>query len=303
MTWLVERERSQAELATAFRAEFASQTIVKIPGVHEALAALVAKRIGFRCLYLSGAAYTASRGLPDLGLLHSTEVAHHARDLVRASNLPLLVDIDTGYGGILQLARAGREMVEARVAAVQMEDQQLPKKCGHLNGKTLVSREEMVEKITALKETSPELVIVARTDANAVEGIDAAIQRAQAYQDAGADVIFPEALTTKEEFRQFAQAIRVPLLANLTEFGKTPLWTAEELQALGYRFVLFPVTSLRVAAKAYELVLSEIYATGTQRESLARMQTRSELYDLIDYAAFEALDAKIARTVLPEDDS
>ncbi|MFD1426335.1 methylisocitrate lyase [Kroppenstedtia sanguinis] len=303
MSWLIEEERNQSELAADFRRRIQSPPILKIPGAHDGMAALIAKRMGFEALYLSGAAYTASRGLPDLGVIHSEEIATRARDLVRATSLPLLVDIDTGFGGVLNVARTAREMVEAKVAAVQMEDQQLPKKCGHLNGKQLVSTEEMVQKIQAIKETAPSLVVVARTDAKGVEGIDAAIYRAKQYVAAGADAVFPEALQDEEEFRRLGAEVDVPLLANMTEFGRTPYYTADQFQAWGFRMVIYPVTSLRVAAKAYERVFSEIMNTGTQKGSLEDMQTRQELYDTIRYYDYEELDGKIAKTILPEIDS
>lgn len=299
MAWLMEREKDQRDLAAAFKKRMEAGPILKIPGAHDGMAARIAGQFGFEALYLSGAAYTASRGLPDLGLIYSNEVADRARDLVRASMLPLLVDIDTGYGGILNAARTAKEMVEAKVAAVQIEDQEMPKKCGHLNGKKLVSTEEMMQKIKTIKEISPTLVVIARTDAKSVEGFEAAIDRAKHYLTAGADGIFPEALESEEEFKRFRSAIDAPLLANMTEFGKTPYYTAEQFEAWGFNMVIYPVTSLRVAAKACERVFSEISRTGTQAGSLQDMQTRKELYDTIRYYDYEALDGKIAKTVLP----
>ncbi|RDW20018.1 methylisocitrate lyase [Oceanobacillus arenosus] len=298
MAWIVDKPLTQVELAAQFTALIQDTKILQIPGAHDAMAALIAKESGFSVLYLSGAAYTASRGLPDLGIVTSTEVAERARDLIRATNLPLLVDIDTGFGGVLNAARTAREMVEANVAAVQIEDQQLPKKCGHLNGKNLVTTEEMVQKIKAIKEVAPTLVVVARTDARAVEGIEAAVARAEAYILAGADAIFPEALQTEEEFRLFAEKIDVPLLANMTEFGKTPFITAEAFEEMGFRMVIYPVTSLRVAAKAYERVFQRIKERGSQEEAVPDMQTRKELYKTISYDDFEELDSSIAKTVL-----
>lgn len=274
--------------------------ILKIPGAHDGMAARIAAKSGFKALYLSGAAYTASRGLPDLGMIHSEEMAQKARELIRASNLPVLVDIDTGYGGILNVARAAKEMEEAGVAAVQIEDQELPKKCGHLNGKRLVSPEEMMQKIETIKEIAPSLVVIARTDAKAVEGTDRAIERANAYLGAGADAIFPEALTNDREFKEMGEAIKAPLLANMTEFGKTPYFKASEFQSFGFNMVIYPVTSLRVAAKAYERVFQEILEKGTQKEVLNDMQTREELYETIGYYEYENLDQKIAKTILPE---
>ncbi|WP_087972376.1 methylisocitrate lyase [Oceanobacillus rekensis] len=300
MAWIVEQQSTQKELADQFKELIQLETILQIPGAHDAMSALVAKEAGFSALYLSGAAYTASRGLPDLGIITSTEVAERARDLVRATNLPVLVDIDTGFGGVLNAARTAREMVEANVAAVQIEDQQLPKKCGHLNGKQLVTTEEMSQKIKAIKEVAPSLIVVARTDARAVEGIEAAHVRVQAYIDAGADAIFPEALQNEEEFRWFADKVKVPLLANMTEFGKTPFISADAFQDMGFSMVIYPVTSLRVAAKAYERIFSLIKEQGSQEAGVSDMQTRKELYETISYDAFEELDESIAKTVLVE---
>lgn len=300
MAWIVEQPKTQQQLADQFRKLMEEETILQIPGAHDAMAALVAKNTGFPALYLSGGAYTASKGLPDLGIVTSTEVAERARDLVRATNLPVLVDIDTGFGGVLNVARTAQEMLEASVAAVQIEDQQLPKKCGHLNGKQLVTTEEMKQKIQAIKKVAPSLVIVARTDARANEGLDAAIERANAYVDAGADAIFPEALQSDEEFRLVAEKVTVPLLANMTEFGKTPYITAEEFQSMGFKMVIYPVTSLRVAAKAYERIFKLIKEEGTQKAGVKDMQTRKELYKTISYDEFEALDKNIAKTVLGE---
>lgn len=302
MAWIVDQPVTQEELAKQFKQLMEAKEILQIPGSHDAMAALVAKKAGFHALYLSGAAYTASRGLPDLGIVTSTEMANRAKDLIRATNLPLLVDIDTGFGGVLNVARTAREMVEANVAAVQIEDQQLPKKCGHLNGKQLVSPEEMAQKIKTIKEVAPTLLVVARTDARAVEGIDGALERVKIYMHAGADAIFPEALQSDEEFRLFSEKIPIPLLANMTEFGKTPYISAEKFQDMGFRMVIYPVTSLRVAAKAYERIFQLIKEEGSQRSGLSDMQTRKELYDTISYYDFEELDSHIARTVLESDE-
>nr|WP_255639772.1 methylisocitrate lyase [Aquibacillus saliphilus] len=299
---MVEDEKTQKELAEQFLKRIQTNTIVKIPGTHDGMAALVAKQTGFEALYLSGAAYTASRGLPDLGIITSEEIAQRARDLIRATQLPLLADIDTGFGGILNVARTAREMVEAKVAAVQIEDQELPKKCGHLNGKKLISTEEMMQKIQTIKQVAPTIVVIARTDAKGVEGIEAAIDRAQKYMEAGADGIFPEALQTEEEFQYFSRKVKAPLLANMTEFGKTPYYTAEQFENWGYSMVIYPVSSMRIAAKAYEKVFQEIFEKGTQKDVLDEMQTRNELYEQISYYDYEDLDEKIARTVLPDDE-
>lgn len=301
MVWIIDQPSSQEELAKQFKDLIKKDEILQIPGAHDAMAALVAKKTGFSALYLSGGAYTASLGIPDLGITTSTEMADRAKELIRASNLPVLVDIDTGFGGILNVARTATEMVEAKVAAVQIEDQKLPKKCGHLNGKQLVSKEELAQKIKAIKKVAPSLVIVARTDARAVEGMDEAIERAKFYVDAGADAIFPEALHTEEEFHLFADSLDVPLLGNMTEFGKTPYIKAEKFEEMGFSMVIYPVTSLRVAAKAYERIFKLILEEGTQESGLSDMQTRQELYEINSLAEFEGLDGDIAKTVLGEE--
>jgi methylisocitrate lyase len=299
MSWIVDRTPAQNVLAENFRRLMNDRKLLQIPGVHDGMTALIAKRTGFKALYLSGAAYTASRGLPDLGMIYSSEVADKAKELIRASGLPLLVDIDTGYGGVLNVARAAKEMEEAGVAAVQIEDQQMPKKCGHLNGKRLVTSEEMQQKIRMLKHIAPGLIVVARTDARAVEGMDGALRRAGEYVAAGADAIFPEAFITGEDFRRMHSAVDRPLLANMTEFGKTPYYTADEFASFGCSMVIYPVTSMRAAAGACTRVFQEIHDRGTQKEVLDAMQTRAELYDTIGLAQYEALDQNIAKTVLP----
>ncbi|RAP77906.1 methylisocitrate lyase [Paenibacillus montanisoli] len=300
MVWIVEEESTQQQLSDRFKALIQSDSILKIPGAYDGLTSLIAKKTGFQALYLSGAAYSASRGLPDLGIVGSEEVARRARDLVRASNLPLLVDIDTGFGGVLNVARTAREMVEAKVAAVQIEDQELPKKCGHLNGKKVIDPAEMAQKIAMIKKAAPSLLVIARTDARSVLGLEETIARAKLYVEAGADGIFPEALADEKEFRACSREIKAPLLANMTEFGKTPYYSAEQFQQMGYSMVIYPVSALRVAAKACELLFAEIMKTGSQKEMVDRMQTRQELYELIQYFQYEGLDQSIAKTILPE---
>ncbi|AXF57573.1 methylisocitrate lyase [Salicibibacter kimchii] len=302
MSWIVTEKSSQQERYQAFLDLISDKNqILQMPGAHDGMSALVAKETGFQALYLSGGAYTASRGLPDVGLIYSNEIAERAQDIIRASDLPLLVDIDTGFGGVLNVARTAKEMVEAGVAAVQIEDQSLPKKCGHLNGKQLVSTEEMAAKVQTIKKVAPTLAVVARTDAKAVEGADAAVDRARAYVEAGADAIFPEALTSEEDFRFFANRIDAPLLANMTEFGKTPYFTADAFASFGFQMVIYPVTSMRVAAKAYAEVFQEILEKGTQKDHLDHMQSRAELYETIRYYDHEALDEQVAKTILPEE--
>jgi len=256
-----------------------------MPGVFNALAAKMAERARFEGIYLSGAALSAGSGLPDVGLLSMSELIDQARLITAASDLPLLVDADTGFGGPLNVERTVRELERAEVAAVQLEDQQLPKRCGHLSGKTLVSAEEMEQKIRAAVSArlDPDFVIVARTDARGVEGFEAAVGRARRYLAAGADVLFPEALESRDEFADFRRAVEAPLLANLTEFGRSPALSVAQLDELGYGIALFPVTAFRVAMKAAERALGEMRRSGSQQALLDSMQTRAELYDLLDY--------------------
>jgi methylisocitrate lyase len=285
------------------RAAYADRCIA-IPGVFDALVAKIAERAGFRGLYLSGAALSAATGLPDIGLLSLGELALHARVIAAASSLPLLVDADTGFGGPLHVERAVRELARAGAAAVQIEDQQLPKRCGHLSGKSLIRTEEMEQKIRAAAGARPDpaLVIVARTDARGVEGFEAAVERANRYLEAGADVIFPEALQSRDEFVDFRRAVEAPLLANMTEFGRSPLLSVSELDELGYRIALFPVTAFRAAMKAAENALRELVRSGSQRAVLASMQTRAELYDLLGYQGYEERDRAYFGESPTEDD-
>ncbi len=300
MSWIRERPRPQQELAQAFRSAVGAGLVV-LPGVYDGLSALLARAAGFRALYLSGAAFTASRGLPDLGMVGLEEVVERAREIVRATELPLIVDIDTGYGGVLNAARAAREFAEARVAGVQIEDQQQPKKCGHLSAKLLAPPEELEHKVRAIKEVAPELYVIARTDAYEQEGVEGVVARARRYLAAGADAIFPEALPDEKAFRAVAAALPgVTLLANLTEFGRTPAFTAAQVAEWGYRIALFPVSALRVAAKAMERLYRTLVTEETTRGLIGEMQTRAELYELLGYFAYEEFDATLARSTLPE---
>ena len=275
--------------------------ILKIPGAHNALAGLLAKRAGFKALYLSGAALSASLGLADLGIIGLDELCLFARAIARATALPLIVDGDTGYGGILNVMRLVRELEDAGAAAVQIEDQSLPKKCGHLNDKRLVGADEMAAKVAAAVRARRHLRIIARTDAAASEGIDGAISRARIYRAAGADVIFPEALTSAQMFRDFARAVDAPLLANMTEFGRTPYFTAAEFENFGFKMVIWPVSSLRVEGAAVRDLYSTLMRDGSAAAMLERMQTRTELYDTIGYSEYESLDASLAKSVTPPD--
>jgi methylisocitrate lyase len=300
MTWLTETNRDPGPAGDRLAALWAEPGILGLPGAHDPLAALLARRVGFRALYVSGAGLAASLALPDLGLLTLGELTYFTRAIVRASGLPVLVDGDTGYGEVLNVVRLVRELEDAGAAAVQLEDQVLPKKCGHLSGKRLVPPEEMARKIAAAGRAARRLRIVARTDAVELEGLDQAIARARLYREAGAHAIFPEALRTGEELRTFSGAVPGPLLVNMTEFGRTPLLPAAELARLGYKMVIWPVSALRVAARAMEAFYADLARTGTQAPWLDRMQTRRELYELIGYHDYEALDDAIARSVLPD---
>jgi methylisocitrate lyase len=239
-------------------------------------------------------------GLPDLGIITVDEVAFFIRQLVRSADLPVLVDGDTGYGEALNVMHMVRTFEEAGAGAVHIEDQLLPKKCGHLNDKKLADARDMAAKVAAAAKARRHLYLIARTDAAASEGLDGAVARAKLYVEAGADAIFPEALTTAEMFRAFAERMPgVPLLANMTEFGRTPFFTAAEFEAMGYRLVIWPVSSLRVANKAQEKLYATLARDGSTEAMVGEMQTRAELYDMIGLKAFEALDASIVATVVP----
>jgi len=261
--------------------------------------ALLAEEAGFECLYFSGAAFANSMGLPDLGVTTLTEVAEASGRIAAAvPSLPLIVDVDTGFGEAVNVARTVREMEKAGAAGSQIEDQVMPKRCGHLDGKEVVEPAEMAKKIIAAKAAAKTgLVIIARTDAAETEGIDGAIERARFYQRAGADVIFPEALKSGEEFAEFAKKVKGPLLANMTEFGKTPYLSLSEFSRLGegYKLVIFPVTAFRVAMRAMRDALKELSKFGTQRGLLDRMMTRDEFYELTDYRSVESEDRTIDR--------
>ena len=275
--------------------------ILQIPGTHNGQASLQAKAAGFEACYLSGAAMTASMGLPDVGIITVDEVAFFVRQVARSSMLPVLVDGDTGYGEALNVMHMVRTFEDAGAAAVHLEDQLLPKKCGHLNDKRLATPADMAAKVAAAARARRSLFVIARTDAAASEGMEGAVARAKLYMEAGADAIFPEALNTPEMFREFASRMPgVRLLANMTEFGRTPFFTAAEFEQFGYHMVIWPVSSLRVANKAQAELFEAIRRDGGTHGMVERMQTRQELYDTIGLHDYEALDASIVRTVIPE---
>ncbi|MCR6735059.1 MAG: methylisocitrate lyase [Afipia sp.] len=302
MPYLVASDLPAESAGRRFRDLLQRPGILRLPGAHNGMAALQARAAGFDALYLSGAAMTASMGLPDLGVITVDEVAFFVRQIVRSSGLPLLVDGDTGYGEALNVMHMVRTFEDAGAGAVHLEDQLLPKKCGHLNDKKLADAHDMAAKFAAAAKARRDLVIIARTDAAASEGLDGAVARAKLYMEAGADAIFPEALNTEEMFRAFAKRMPgVPLLANMTEFGRTPFFTASEFQDMGYRMVIWPVSSLRVANKAQQDLYVAIARDGGTHNCVDRMQTRAELYDMIGLHDYEALDASIVRTIVPED--
>lgn len=268
---------------------------IQVPGAPNALMARMIEAQGFAATYLSGAVLSAGTlALPDVGMFTLTELAQQTAYLTRRVRIPVIVDADTGFGAAINVERTVIELEAAGAAAIQLEDQELPKRCGHLSGKRLASCEEMEAKIRAAvaARRDPDLVLIARTDARGVQGLEEALRRAERYVAAGADWIFPEALADLDEFGRFAEEIQVPLIANMTEFGKSPLLSFQQLHDLGYAAVLYPVTLLRVAMKAAEAVLQTLAVDGTQAELLDLMQTRQELYDLIDYQDFEQRDRR-----------
>jgi len=300
MTYLVGASLADQPAGVRFRDLLNRPGILQMPGTHNGMAALQARDAGFDALYLSGAAVTASMGLPDLGIITIDEVAFFIRQLARASGLPVLVDGDTGYGEVLNVMNMVRSFEDAGAAAVHIEDQLLPKKCGHLNDKKLADAHDMAAKVAAAARARRHLYLIARTDAAASEGIDGAVARAKLYLEAGADAIFPEAMVSRDMFREFADRVPgVPLLANMTEFGQTPFFTASEFEAMGYRMVIWPVSSLRVANRAQQLLYAAIKRDGGTHRLLDQMQTRAELYDSIGLHDYEALDASIVRTIIP----
>ncbi len=299
MTYLDAATLDNEPAGLRFRRLVERPGILQLPGAYNGLSALQAKAAGFEGLYLSGAAMSASMGLPDLGVISIEDVCFFLRQMSRASQLPILADGDTGFGEVLNVMHMVRSFEDAGAGAVQIEDQFLPKKCGHLNDKKLAPAHEMAAKVAAARRARRHLYIVARTDALEQEGLDGAIARAKLYVEAGADAIFPEALNDAEAFARFSSEVQVPLLANMTEFGKTPYMTASEFEALGYKMVIWPVSALRCAAKAHEELYTAIRGAGGAKSMIPRMQTRAELYETIGYHDFEALDASIVHSLIP----
>ncbi|MEJ6550779.1 methylisocitrate lyase [Corynebacterium sp. USCH3] len=286
----------------AFREGLTSGTIQRLPGAFSPLVARAIQEAGFDGVYVSGAVVAADLALPDIGLTTLTEVAGRSAQIARATDLPVLVDADTGFGEPMSAARTISELEDAGVAGCHLEDQVNPKRCGHLDGKEVVPTELMLRRITAAvnERRDDSFVLCARTDAAGIEGIDAAIERAKAYADAGADLIFTEALHTPEDFEKFRAAVDIPLLANMTEFGKTELLSAQTLQDIGYNAVIYPVTTLRIAMGQVEAALSDIAETGTQTGWIDRMQHRSRLYELLRYSEYNAFDSNVFTYTTPD---
>ncbi|HSI71982.1 MAG TPA: methylisocitrate lyase [Fimbriimonas sp.] len=273
--------------------ELMSQGTVLMPGVFNAISAVSAQKAGAQALYLSGAGITnAALGTPDIALATLTEFAQQAAYVTQVAPLPVISDADTGFGETLNVMRTVIEMERSGLAGIHLEDQVSPKRCGHLDGKSVIGSDDMARKIRAAVDSKRDssFMIVARTDARSVEGLEAAMERAKAYQNAGADAIFPEGLSSEQEFEMFRSAVSVPLMANMTEFGKTPITPVRRFEELGYEMVIFPMTAFRVMLKALDDCYSELLATGTQVGMLDRMRTRKELYELIDYIDYEKTD-------------
>ncbi|MBH0780471.1 methylisocitrate lyase [Nocardia bovistercoris] len=295
MTGLLAASTSTSDKRKAFRAGLASGRIQRIPGAFNPLVARLIQEIGFDGVYVSGAVVSADLALPDIGLTTLTEVAERGRQVARVTDLPVLIDADTGFGEPMSAARTVTILEDAGLAGLHLEDQVNPKRCGHLDGKAVVPAEEMVRRLRAAVSArrDPDFVICARTDAAGIEGIDAAIERAKAYTEAGADLIFTEALHTVADFEKFRAAVDTPLLANMTEFGKSELIPAATLERVGYNAVIYPVTTLRLAMFAAEAGLREIFDEGTQSGLLDRMQHRSRLYELLRYERYNEFDSDI----------
>ena len=283
--------------ARKFRALLQTETL-PVPGAFNSFTARLVEDAGFPAIYVSGAGLSASRALPDIGLLTMTELVTETRYMTQRVHIPVIVDADTGFGDVHQVYQTVRELEAAGALGIQLEDQVLAKRCGHLEGKTLIESHAMCQKIASAVEAKhdPDLLIIARTDARAVEGLDGAIARAKAYRAAGADAIFPEALESAEEFKTFAEATRDPgimFMANMTEWGKTPFLTIKEFSHLGYHIVLFPMTLFRVMAKAVKEALLELRNQGTQQAFIERMQSREELYDVLDYKHYDQFERQM----------
>ena len=288
-------KKSPTQKRADFRVALKSGKLLRFPGAFSPLVSMLIERQGFEGIYISGAVLANDLGLPDVGLTTLSEVSQRGRVIARASELPAIIDADTGFGEPMNAARTVQELEELGLCGCHFEDQQNPKRCGHLDGKSLVPAGDMIKKIraAATARRDANFVVIARTDARASEGLDGAISRAKAYVDAGADMIFAEALPDEGEFAKFKKAVNVPLLANMTEFGKSKLLTTKQLADAGVNVVIYPVTSLRLAMKAVEDGLAVLKKEGTQESLLPEMQTRAELYDLLRYKDYEQFDKDV----------
>jgi|TARA_B100000795_G_scaffold268708_1_gene256267 methylisocitrate lyase len=287
--------KSPEKIRSAFTKALNSGTVLQLPGAYNAMVAMLIEQHGFDGVYCSGAVISNSLGLPDIGLTTLTEVSLFAQQVIERTNLPIIVDADTGFGDVMNVARTVAELEHNGVTAIHIEDQISPKRCGHLDGKELISTQHMTHKIKAAVDAKIDsnFLIIARTDAKSVEGIDAAIERAKAYIDVGADAIFPEALHNEKEMEIFRKAINVPLLSNMTEFGKTEILNINQIQNLGYNMVIYPVTMQRLAMMAVENGLESIKKNGSQKEVLSSMQTRKRLYEILEYEKYNDIDKGI----------
>ncbi len=277
--------------------ELMKQGTIAMPGAFNAISAKIVETVGFPALYVSGAGIANGvGGYPDIGFMTATEMATQAGYIARSVNIPAIADADNGYGEAINVFRTVQEYERQGLSGLHLEDQVIPKRCGHLDGKQVISVENMREKIAAARQAriNPDFLLIARVDSKAVNGFDDAVQRANAYMDAGADMIFPEALTTPAEFAEFAKQVKAPLLANMTEFGKTPYLSVSEFEAMGYAIVIFPMTAFRIMMKAVEDGLRQLREEGTQTGILDRMTSRQDLYNLIHYQDYEKLDATLA---------
>lgn len=295
-------EKSHQQKRKDFRDKLATGKLLRFPGAFSPIIAMMIEQKGFDGVYISGAVLSNDLGLPDIGLTTLTEVSQRGRQIARTTELPTIIDIDTGFGEPMSVARTIRELEDLGISACHLEDQVNPKRCGHLDNKQIVSREVMCQKIKAASDAKRDehFTLIARTDARASEGLDAAIDRAKAYVDAGADMIFPEAMKDESEFEAFRKALDVPLLANMTEFGKSRLLSYEELSDLGYNVVIYPVTTLRLAMGAVNDGLDRIMAEGSQESILDKMQHRKDLYKVLHYEDYNNFDQSIFNFSLQE---
>jgi methylisocitrate lyase len=288
--------RTAAEKRKIFREQLKSGKLLQFPGSFSPLVSMLIEKKSFDGVYISGSVISNDLGYPDIGLTTLTEVALRGRQIARTTSLPAIIDADTGWGEPMNVTRTIQEFIELGLSGCHLEDQMNPKRCGHLDNKSVVSSEEMIKKIKAAvagKKLDENFLIIARTDSRAGEGLEKAIDRAKAYVDAGAEMIFPEALQNEKEFEAMRKAINVPLLANMTEFGKGKLYSKTELENLGYNLVIYPVTTLRLAMGATEKGLDIIKTTGSQNDAVSMMQTRQQLYDLTSYEAYNTFDQSI----------